>query len=175
MDSNINEKIRYPEEGHCSIIHEERWEKLQKVQEKIEEIHNEVKENQTENSEHDFDKWDDYIRKENEATLMNNTTSGQGYKVGSYDDMSEGANTIKNMGENLHTELSSNQSIANLKQDRVFMGPIADHVNDVWEVYKRATDNNIADLESNAGTLNVINANYQNTDANATKEMRDLV
>lgn len=106
---------------------------------------------------------------------MSNTTSGQGYKVGSYDDMSEGASTIKNMGENLHTELSSSKSIDNLKQDRVFMGPIADHVNDIWEVYKRATDNNIADLESNAGTLNVINANYQNTDANATKEMRDLV
>ena len=48
MDSNLNEKIRYPEEGHRSIIHEERWEKLQKVQEKIEEINNEVNESQTE-------------------------------------------------------------------------------------------------------------------------------
>ena len=59
MDSNLNEKIRYPEEGHRSIIHEERWEKLQKVQEKIEEINNEVNESQTENSEHDFGRWDD--------------------------------------------------------------------------------------------------------------------
>lgn len=155
-----------------------RWKVLQDTQTKASERQQDVTVNQKKTKEKMFDHWQEYIRGSVNAPntpMLASTSAGAGYQVGSYEDMDEGVRTVKTMGEDLHTELASNDSMSYLKQDRAFIGPIADHFFDVADLYNKTTDRNISDLESNSRTLAQINTNYQNTDAEAQSKMGGLV
>lgn len=101
---------------------------------------------------------------------------GNDINVGSYDSLREGANTIRRASGELKQELQNGDGyIRNIQRERVFEGPIAEHVSGVWNVINNITINNINNFENSAKTLDTINDNYQQRDTKSSNDVGGII
>ena len=96
--------------------------------------------------------------------------------VGSYESLEEGSSTIRSASSDLRTDLESgNGFVKNIQKPRVLEGPVADHVNGVWNIINNTTKNNITIFENSANTLDRVNANYQSTDKKSSNDVGGVI
>jgi uncharacterized protein YukE len=96
--------------------------------------------------------------------------------IGSYKDLSNGADTIRSASENLKSGLSDgNSSVSRLQNPRVLEGPIGDHINGIWKIVNNTTANNISTFEQSATTLNKVEDNYHATDNKSSNDVGGVI
>ena len=96
--------------------------------------------------------------------------------VGSYQDLQEGASTNRRSASNLKNNLEDGRiQFKNIQKERIFEGPLADYVSDVWNVINSVTENNISTLEQNANTLDRVGNNYYAADQKSNNDIGGIV
>lgn len=96
--------------------------------------------------------------------------------VGSYDSLDSGVHTIHNTSDNLKRTLEEgNELLKNIHKSRVFEGPIADHVNGMWNKLSNLTNSSINTLNRSGNTLDEVNNSYQATDKASSDKVGDVI
>ena len=96
--------------------------------------------------------------------------------VGSYGDLQDGSSTIRRASSDLKSGLENTDGyVKGIQKPRVFEGPVADYVNDVWNAINRNTSDNINVLENSARTLDKVNANYHETDKQSSNNVGGVI
>ncbi|MBQ4031442.1 MAG: hypothetical protein II625_06775 [Bacilli bacterium] len=96
--------------------------------------------------------------------------------IGSYGDLKDGSSTIRKASSNLKTGVENADGyFKGIQKPRVFEGPVAEYVNDVWNAININTNNNISTLENSANTLDRVNANYHDTDRKSSNDVGGVI
>ena len=94
------------------------------------------------------------------------------YSVDDYRNLESGAQNIDSTVNTLNSNLQNGSTALNgIMNESTFSGPVASHCAQVWEIINRATQNNLKNFNNNANTIRDINANYQNSDDNVSKDI----